>query len=107
MPTSEQLAQRALARLPAQALAGLRGAFAEELSIRLPRVRMAARRLDPARLTEALRDVHTLGSSAYLLNEPAAGQAARAAEAALEDGRLTDFTTYANELDRLLTGWTA
>ncbi|MBK5308334.1 MAG: Hpt domain-containing protein [Frankiaceae bacterium] len=107
MATSEEGAVRAaVARLPESALASLREAFAEEVSERLPRLREAARTLSPALLAEALRDVHTLGSSAYVVGENDAARTARAAEALLiDDGPLEAFAALVVELDKRLSGW--
>ena len=110
MPTcegsSEVPAQRAGTRLPEAALAGLREAFVEEVSERLPRLRAAAATLDPDLLRAALRDVHTLGSSAYVVGEDDAARKARAAEAVLvDDGSLDTFVLLVADLDALLSGW--
>jgi HPt (histidine-containing phosphotransfer) domain-containing protein len=99
-------AQRAGTRLPESALAGLRDAFADEVSERLPRLRSAARTLDPDLLREALRDVHTLGSSAYVVGEDDAARTARAAESVLVDeGPLETFVQLIAYLDARLSGW--
>lgn len=99
-------AQRAVSRLPATALAGLREAFADEVSERLPRLRAAAQTLDADLLTGALRDVHTLGSSAYVVGEDDVARTARAAEAVLlERGPLEDFVVLVGDLDIRLAGW--
>jgi HPt (histidine-containing phosphotransfer) domain-containing protein len=104
--TSELPVQRAGSRLPASALAGLREAFAGELAERLPRLREAAATLDPVLLRDALRDVHTLGSSAYVVGEDEAARTARAAEAVLvEHGPLQDFVDLVAILDSHLSGW--
>ncbi|GAC1443467.1 MAG: hypothetical protein NVSMB55_17090 [Mycobacteriales bacterium] len=110
MPTSEGTShapgQRVGSRLPESALAGLREAFAEEVTERLPRLREAAASLDAAALRDALRDVHTLGSSAYVVGEDDAARTARAAEAVLlEDGPLAGFVELVRELDSKLGGW--
>jgi HPt (histidine-containing phosphotransfer) domain-containing protein len=105
--TSEEGAVRAaVSRLPESALAGLREAFTAEVSERLPRLREAARTLDRHLLVEALRDVHTLGSSAYVVGENDAAVTARAAEAVLiDDGPLEAFAALVVELDKQLAGW--
>jgi len=104
--TAEERARQAVSRLPAAALAGLREAFADELADRLPRLREAARTLDPPLLTDALRDVHTLGSSAYVVGESDAARTARAAEAVLVGGGdLQTFARLVAELDGQLNGW--
>ena len=96
----------AVSRLPESALAGLREAFKDEVSERLPRLRAAAQTLDPALLADALRDVHTLGSSAYVVGENDAARTARAAEAILiDDGPLDAFAGLVAELDKQLSGW--
>jgi HPt (histidine-containing phosphotransfer) domain-containing protein len=103
---SEVMAQRAVARLPAAALASLRDAFADEVNERLPRLRVAVRAADADLLREALRDVHTLGSSAYVVGEVAAARAARAAEAVLVDeGPVPRFAELVRDLDAQLAGW--
>jgi HPt (histidine-containing phosphotransfer) domain-containing protein len=110
VPTTEGAsqvpAQRAGSRLPESALAGLREAFADEVSERLPRLRIAAETLDPDLLRDALRDVHTLGSSAYVVGEDDAARTARAAEAVLVDeGPLETFAVLVADLDARLAGW--
>ena len=107
MATSEEGAVRAaVSRLPESALIGLREAFMDEVTERLPRLREAARTLSPALLTEALRDVHTLGSSAYVVGEDDAARTARAAEAVLVEERpLAEFTLLVGVLDERLAGW--
>jgi HPt (histidine-containing phosphotransfer) domain-containing protein len=104
--TSEVPAQRAGSRLPESALAGLREAFADEVTERLPRLRTAAQSLDPEALRDALRDVHTLGSSAYVVGEDDAARTARAAEAVLlDEGPLESFVQLVADLDARLSGW--
>jgi HPt (histidine-containing phosphotransfer) domain-containing protein len=105
--TSEEGAVRAaVSRLPDSALAGIREAFRDDVSERLPRLREAARTLDRALLAEALRDVHTLGSSAYIVGENEAARTARAAEAVLiDDGPLDSFAGLVADLDKLLADW--
>jgi HPt (histidine-containing phosphotransfer) domain-containing protein len=105
--TSEEGAVRAaVSRLPEAALASLREAFADEVTERLPRLREAALTPSPALLAEALRDVHTLGSSAYVVGENDAARTARAAEAILlDDGPLEAFVALVTELDSRLSGW--
>ncbi|MFN2521811.1 MAG: Hpt domain-containing protein, partial [Mycobacteriales bacterium] len=81
-------------------------AFADEVTERLPRLREAARTLDPALLPAALRDVHTLGSSAYVVGENDAARTARAAEAVLiDDGPLDAFAGLVADLDGRLASW--
>ncbi len=78
-------------RLPPDVVASLREAFAEELAERLPRLRQMAREAsesserDPELRTLAIRDAHTLGSSAYVVGEPEAAGLARRTEALLLD----------------------
>jgi HPt (histidine-containing phosphotransfer) domain-containing protein len=105
--TSEQGAVRAaVSRLPEAAMAGIREAFRDDVRERLPRLREAARTLDTALLADALRDVHTLGSSAYIVGENDAARTARAAEAVLiDDGPLESFAGLVADLDKQLTGW--
>lgn len=114
MPTSEGTsrrggtlpAQRAGTRLPEAALAGLREAFADEVSERLPRLRSAAATGDADLLRDALRDVHTLGSSAYVVGEDEVARTARAAEAVLVDGGpMETFVVLVGELDARLRHW--
>ena len=96
----------AVSRLPESALASLREAFKDEVSERLPRLREAARTLDPSLLGDALRDVHTLGSSAYVVGENQAAVTARAAEAVLiDDGPLEMFAGLIADLDKHLCDW--
>lgn len=96
----------AVSRLPDSAMAGLREAFRDDVSDRLPRLREAARTCERALLADALRDVHTLGSSAYIVGENEAARVARAAEAVLiDDGPLDAFAGLVAELDTLLAGW--
>ena len=55
---------------------------------------------------EALRDVHTLGSSAFIVGEVDAGRVARAAEAVLiDDGPLEMFAGLVADLDKHLCDW--
>jgi HPt (histidine-containing phosphotransfer) domain-containing protein len=99
-------AQRLGSRLPAAALAGMRDAFRDEVAERLPRLRAAAAGLDPDLLRDALRDVHTLGSSAYVVGEDDAARTARAAEAVLlEERPLSEFVALVADLDARLAGW--
>jgi HPt (histidine-containing phosphotransfer) domain-containing protein len=69
--------------LPPEARAGLRRAYASELAERLPRLQAAVRSGQESLLREAVRDAHSLGSSAAVMGEPGASRAARAAEALL------------------------
>jgi HPt (histidine-containing phosphotransfer) domain-containing protein len=106
VPSEEGAVRAALSRLPESALASLREAFTEEVSERLPRLREAARTLDGTLLEGALRDVHTLGSSAYVVGENDAARTARAAEAILlDDGPLDAFAALVADLEKRLSGW--
>lgn len=106
MADEESAVRAAVSRLPESALASLREAFADEVTERLPRLREAARTLDPALLQGALRDVHTLGSSAYVVGENDAARTARAAEAVLiDEGPLDAFAGLVADLDSRLSGW--
>lgn len=67
--------------LPAAAVAGLRQAFAQELVERLPRLAAGAL------TSELLRDLHALGSSAYIVGQDEAARTARAAESLLARAR--------------------
>jgi HPt (histidine-containing phosphotransfer) domain-containing protein len=117
----DDLALAATRRLPPEALAGLRDAFADEVGERLPRLRAAMERLDagaasltgaapsddPALLGEAIRDAHALGSSSAVLGEPEASRAARAAEAALlaTPPDLATARAGIDDLGRRVQGW--
>ena len=106
MADEESAVRAAVSRLPESALASLREAFADEVTERLPRLREAARTLDPSLLPGALRDVHTLGSSAYVVGENDAARTARAAEAVLiDEGPLDSFAGLVADLDSRLSGW--
>ena len=101
-----QTARTALRGLPDAAVASLCDAFADEVSERLPRVLQAARTRDPDLLELALRDVHTLGSSAFVLGENEAGRVARAVEALLLAGTdLTPLDALVATLEGELAGW--
>lgn len=67
--------------LPESALAGLREAFAGEVATRLPRLQRLTD--DPDVVAQALRDAHTLGSSAVVVGELEASRCARALEVEL------------------------
>jgi HPt (histidine-containing phosphotransfer) domain-containing protein len=77
--------------LPEAAVAALHAAFADEVAVRLPRLR--AERTGP----QALRDAHTLGSSAVVVGALPAARAARALEA-----ELTAAAPDPDAVDRLL-----
>lgn len=99
--------------LPADVVASLRAAFAEELVERLPRLRRAAsdarepsERRDPDLRTLAVRDAHTLGSSAYVVGEPEAAQLARRAETLLaNDADAGELGAAVDALDAALRRW--
>ncbi|MEO6205244.1 MAG: Hpt domain-containing protein [Mycobacteriales bacterium] len=99
--------------LPADVVASLRAAFAEELVERLPRLRRAAceakepnERRDPDLRTLAVRDAHTLGSSAYVVGEPEAAHLARRAEALLtDDADADELGAAVDALDAALKRW--
>jgi HPt (histidine-containing phosphotransfer) domain-containing protein len=89
--------------LPAEAVDALRDAFAGEVAERLPRLREAAASADTELLRVALRDVHTLGSSAYVVGADDIAVAARAAEACLvDDAPHETFAALVADLDRRL-----
>ena len=91
--------------LPGEALAGLREAFAAEVVERLPRLLALRPDAAPDELAQALRDAHTLGSSAVVLGEPAASRVARGIEADLSSGRVGAVPERARELAALLSAW--
>lgn len=99
----EQAAPLGTARrpLPEAAVTALREAFAEEVAVRLPRLR------EERSGGQALRDAHTLGSSAVVVGELAAARSARALEAELAgpcpDGDLVD--RLLGELEQHLAAW--
>ena len=77
MTDDAALPSRSLRALPAEAVAELHAAFAGEVAVRLPRLLA-----DPLG-ADALRDAHTLGSSAVVVGRPDASRAARRLEAEL------------------------
>ena len=83
MHDEQELATASTRRLPPEALAGLREAFAAELAERLPRLRQAVDSGDDVLLRQAVRDAHSLGSSAAVVGEADASRTARALEAEL------------------------
>ncbi|MCW2613462.1 MAG: hypothetical protein JWN08_456 [Frankiales bacterium] len=93
--------------LPPQALAGLREAFAAEVADRLPRLQAVRPGASAEVLAQALRDAHSLGSSAVVLGEPAASRTARAVEAALTAGDVGPVPGQVRELTVLLAAWQA
>lgn len=95
----------ALTRLPAEAVASLRRAFAGELVERLPHLRALHEGSAPDR-DDIRRAVHSLASSAAVVDEPAASRAARALEEALVDGTpLEELRVAAGDLVALLEKW--
>ena len=86
----DELALAATRRLPPGALAGLHEAFAGEVAQRLPALTAAVGSGDPAALAAAVRDAHSLGSSAAVVGEPEASRAARRVEALLSDLQTAD-----------------
>lgn len=86
--------------LPAGLAESLRAAFAHEVAERLPRLLAAGSTPGP----DALRDAHTLASSAAVVGEPEAALAARAAERHLRAGE-----PYADDVAALALalGWPA
>jgi HPt (histidine-containing phosphotransfer) domain-containing protein len=108
----QELATASTRRLPAEALAGLRDAFAQEVAERLPRLRSAVDSDDEARLAEALRDAHSLGSSAAVVGASDASRTARAAEALLLERPAgapvpPELRVRLDELQDHLAGWQA
>ena len=101
----------AVRRLPPAALAGLREAFAAEVAERLPRLRAAAASGDPDALATALRDAHSLGSSAVVVGEPEVSRSARAVEQLLlewQAGSPPETVRLRDRVDALaarLEGW--
>lgn len=110
MHDEQGLARASTRRLPPEALAGLREAFAAELAERLPALQAAVRTGDDRLLTEAVRHAHALGSSAAVVGEAAASRTARAAEALLADrpegaAPAPDLRARVDELSACLSGW--
>ena len=108
--TVATVATVATRRLPPQAVASLREAFADELAERLPRLRAAVRSGRDDLLQQALRDAHSLASSAAVVGEGEASGAARAAEALLVArppgaGAPTSLIDRVDELSAHLEGW--
>ena len=94
--------------LPPQALAALREAFAVELAERLPRLQAVRPEVvHGEQLVAAVRDAHTLGSSAVVVGEPRAARAARVVESALLAGELADVPAHVRALAEELAGWRA
>ena len=110
MQDEQERAARSTRRLPPEALAGLRETFAEEVAERLPRLRAAVDSDDDALLQSAVRDAHSLGSSAAVVGLADASRSARAAEALLV-GRPpgapagAELRLRVTELDHHLAGW--
>ena len=82
--------------LPPEALADLQAAFAGEVAVRLPRL------LRHPLGADALRDAHTLGSSAVVVGRPEVSRAARSLEAEL--GRRRPDLDRARRLVQELAG---
>ena len=91
--------------LPPEAVEGLRGAFRNEVAERLPRLQAVHGGSPPHVLADALRDAHSLGSSAVVLGEPQASRVARAIESALLEGDLTGVPAQVEVLCTLLEAW--
>lgn len=89
--------------LPARALADLRAAYAEEVADRLPRLVDAASRGRTG--PDVVRDAHSLGSSSFVVDEPAAGALAREVEDRLLTGR--PYAAQVEALAARLSGWVA
>lgn len=103
-------ADAAARRLPPSALAELRQAFAGELAGRLASLRDAVGTGDDVRLREAVRDAHSLASSAAVVGEADAARTARAAEVLLSerpDGAppSRQLVRTVEHLAALLSGW--
>lgn len=77
-------APAALRHLPPPVVAELRRAFRAEVAERLPRLAATVHRAAAADLVDAVRDAHTLGSSAAVVGECEASRQARATEGALQ-----------------------
>lgn len=90
--------------LPAEALSGLRDAFADEVASRLPRLLLL---LDAPPGPDTLRDAHALGSSAVVVGETEASRCARALETELmtEEPDRARLATLVRELAAHLGGW--
>lgn len=91
--------------LPPAAMAGLREAFAAEVAERLPRLQAVRPDSSDQVLAQALRDAHSLGSSAVVLGEPEASRAARRVEASLAAGDVGPVPADVDELVALLAAW--
>ncbi|MCW2601028.1 MAG: hypothetical protein JWM02_2857 [Frankiales bacterium] len=76
----------------------LRQAFAAEVAARLPRLALLEGPASASDLDAARRDAHTLGSSAWVVEEPEISRLARAVEEQLQDGPVP-------ELLALLRAW--
>lgn len=110
MHDEQERAAASTRRLPAEALRGLREAFAQELGERLPRLRHAVDSGDDALLQAAVRDAHSLGSSAAVVGLADASRSARAAEALLLDREPgapvdADLRHSVDALHDTLAGW--
>ena len=91
--------------LPPEAVAGLQEAFRAEVAERLPRLEAVRAGSPPDLLADALRDAHSLGSSAVVLGEPEASRVARGIESALLEGDLTAVPAQVVVLGALLEAW--
>lgn len=91
--------------LPPEALRDLRTAFTGEVAVRLPHLLAL---LDGPAGPDALRDAHSLGSSAVVVGECAAARTARALEVELAAASPDPDRTAAlvRELAAQLAGWT-
>ena len=89
--------------LPPEAVAGLREAFAGEVTTRLPRLLQL---LGGPPGPDALRDAHALGSSAVVVGENDASRTARALEAELGgDADPAEVQRLVRELAAQLGAW--
>lgn len=91
--------------LPPAALEGLRDAFSAEVAERLPRLQAVRPDASAEVLAQALRDAHSLGSSAVVLGEPEASRTARALEADLLEGRTAGLPAQVAMLTGQLARW--
>ena len=110
MHDEQELARASTRRLPDGALAGLREAFAQEVRERLPRLQAAVDSGTETALDQALRDAHSLGSSAAVMGLAEASRSARAAEALLacrQPGAPAgdELRQQVDELHDCLAGW--
>lgn len=99
--TAHPAAGRRSRALPAQVVADLRAAYAEEVADRLPRLLQAAAAGSGG--ADTVRDAHSLGSSSFVVDEPDAGRLAREVEQRLLEGR--PFAEQVHALALRLRGW--